>query len=54
MNAVEVIFDETVDPATAGAAANYVLNDGIRNIAATSATVNTVAGNRVRVAVPLH
>lgn len=54
LNAVEVIFDETVDPATAGDPTNYVLNDGFDDFFPTTATVNTTWGNRVRLAVDLR
>ncbi len=54
LNAVEVIFSETVDPVTAGNAANYVLNDGFDDFFPTTATVNATIGNRVRLAVDLR
>ncbi len=53
LGAVEVIFSETVDAASAGDAANYQFTDGAQTIAATAAVVDAAAGNRVRVAVPL-
>ncbi len=53
-SAVEVIFSETVDPATAGDVANYTLTDGTATIQPSAAVVNTALGNRVRLTVPLH
>jgi len=48
-----VIFDETVDPATAGDPANYVFTDGRRAVVATSAAVDAERGDRVVVDAPL-
>jgi DNA-binding beta-propeller fold protein YncE len=52
-SSVEVIFNETVQAASAGNLANYVFSNGQQTIQATAAAVNTTAGNRVRVTVPL-
>jgi hypothetical protein len=52
-NSVEVIFSETVDPATAGNPNNYTFGDGSQLYDATSAVVNAQWGNRVRVGVLL-
>jgi len=54
LNAVQVVFDETVDPVTAGNPANYVLSDGLRTYPATSASVDTLRGNIVTIEVALR
>jgi YVTN family beta-propeller protein len=53
LQAVEVVFDEAVDPVTASNPANYVLTDGLHDTPATAAQVNSTWGNRVRLAVDL-
>lgn len=53
MSAVEVIFSEAVDPASAGNPANYALSDGVNTLVPTAAVVNATEGNRVRLAVDL-
>lgn len=50
-SAVQVIFDESVDPVTAENPANYVFTDGTTTTAATQAVLDDDAGNRVRVSV---
>ncbi len=52
-DSVEVIFDEHVDPVTAGNPANYQFDGPGGLISATSATLDTGAGNRVRIIAPL-
>ncbi len=54
LNEVEIIFDESVDPVTAGNAANYALTDGSRFFDPTAAVVNDEWGNRVRLAIALR
>jgi hypothetical protein len=54
LGAVEVIFNESVDPSTAGNPANYLLRMSGRDYVPTAATVNTQWGNRVRLTVALE
>ncbi|MFN0058669.1 MAG: hypothetical protein ACKVX7_09465 [Planctomycetota bacterium] len=54
LDSVEVIFSESVDAASAGDPANYTFAAGAFQVAATAATFNASAGNRVRVTVPLR
>ncbi len=54
LNTVKVIFDETVDAATAGDPANYVFDDGVAPVIATAAVVDAALGNHVLVTAALH
>lgn len=54
LNAVDVVFSETVDPVTAGDPANYAIDIGASApLPVATATVDTVAGDRVRLGVLL-
>ncbi|MGE3106946.1 MAG: hypothetical protein AB7G11_06865 [Phycisphaerales bacterium] len=54
LNAVQVVFDETVDEATAEDISNYSLSDGIRAYAPSAAVLDTVRGNIVTLSVALR
>jgi len=53
LDAVQVVFNETVDPVTAGDPANYMLSNGLRGYFPTAAVVDTARGNIVTLSVPL-
>jgi YVTN family beta-propeller protein len=54
LGAVDVIFSETVDAASATSLANYALSTRGRAIAPTAAVLDAAWGNRVRLTVPLE
>lgn len=54
LSAVQVVFNETVDSATATNLANYVFTDGIRAYSPTAALLDPVRGNIVTLSVELH
>ncbi|MBC7772881.1 MAG: hypothetical protein H7210_10330 [Pyrinomonadaceae bacterium] len=54
LDAVQVVFNETVDSTTATDVANYALTDGIRTYLPTAASLDPARGNIVTLSVGLH
>ncbi len=54
LTAVQVVFDETLDPASANNPANYILSDGIRTYSPSAATLDAARGNIVTLDVALR